>query len=213
MDEHLLRYDKDKELVFIDFETENLCLHDFKNIPWQVALIKTKGGIKTDERDYYIEWDRKLSVSPQAAMITKFSYSTYKSKAIPYREIFPTIEDWLENCDHIVGHNILGFDMYLIKNYYEAMGKSYQHLVEKTIDTYCLSKAMKLDIQHKPEMESLLEFQYKLINLKKRGIKTNLKQMGIDFGIEHDYDNLHNALADLELNLKVWNKLKWAVEV
>jgi DNA polymerase III epsilon subunit-like protein len=146
-------------------------------------------------------------------MITKFSHSTYKNKAVPYNEIFPTIEDWLENCDYIVGHNILGFDMYLIKNYYEAMGKPYQHLVDKVIDTYCLAKAMKMDIQHKPDLESITEFQYKLIHLKKKGIKTSLKQMGMDFSIEHDYANLHNALVDLELNLKVWNKLKWSVEV
>ena len=34
-----------------------------------------------------------------------------------------------------------------------------------------------------------------------------------EFDIEHDYGKLHNALVDLELNLKVWNKLKWNVEV
>ena len=48
---------------------------------------------------------------------------------------------------------------------------------------------------------------------RKHAIKTSLKQMGLDFSIEHDYNNLHNALVDLELNLKVWNKIKWAVEV
>ena len=34
-----------------------------------------------------------------------------------------------------------------------------------------------------------------------------------NYEIDHDYDKLHNALVDLELNLKVWNKLKWEIEL
>ena len=42
MDEHLLRFDKDKNYTFIDCETENLCLNDFHNLPWQIGMIKIK---------------------------------------------------------------------------------------------------------------------------------------------------------------------------
>ena len=38
----------------------------------------------------------------------------------------------------VLGHNILGFDIYLIKFMYESQGLSYQHLMEKTLDTMCL---------------------------------------------------------------------------
>ena len=31
--------------------------------------------------------------------------------------------------------------------------------------------------------------------------------------IEHDDDKLHNARVDLRLNAKVWDKLKWQMEV
>jgi hypothetical protein len=37
--------------------------------------------------------------------------------------------------------------------------------------------------------------------------------MGKYYNIKHDYDKLHNALVDLELNLKVWNKLKWEIDL
>ena len=42
-------------------------------------------------------------------------------KGIAPEEAFPTIQDWLDNCDYIVGHNVLGFDIYLIKDLYENM--------------------------------------------------------------------------------------------
>ena len=32
--------------------------------------------------------------------------------------------------------------------------------------------------------------------------------LGKEFRIDHDYENLHNALVDLKLNIKVWNELK-----
>ena len=69
MDSHLLRFKDDKLFVFIDFETENLCLNFSNNVPWQMAMLKSKGGEKTDERDIMIEWDRKVNVSAEAARI------------------------------------------------------------------------------------------------------------------------------------------------
>jgi len=40
MDEDFLRFDKEKEYVFIDCETLNLCLNSCHNLPWQIAMIK-----------------------------------------------------------------------------------------------------------------------------------------------------------------------------
>ena len=37
--------------------------------------------------------------------------------------------------------------------------------------------------------------------------------MGEEFGIEHDYDKLHDALVDLELNIKVWDKIKYQIDL
>ena len=51
MDEHLLRFDKDKNYVLIDCETENLCLHSTNNLPWQIGIIKAKGEKKVDEQE------------------------------------------------------------------------------------------------------------------------------------------------------------------
>ena len=212
MDEHLLRFDKDKTYVFIDCETENLCLNSVNNLPWQIAMIKTQGEKVLDTKDYYVKWDRQINVSKEAARITNFNQKKYNSSAVEYDEVFPTIFDWLEHADYIVGHNLLGFDIYLIKDFYLKMGKPYHHLMDKIIDTLSLARGVKSGDAYKPK-DYLLEYQYRMIHFKKRGMKTNLAQLGKDYSIDHNYDNLHDALVDLGLNLKVWNKLKWQVEI
>ena len=212
MDSHLLRFDKEKTFVFIDFETENLCLNFRHNIPWQMAMLKAKGDEKFDERDILIEWDRKLNVSPEAAKITRFSQDKYDKLKKPHDKVFKLMENWLEEADYIVGHNVLGFDLYLILEYYKKMGKDGSHLTDKVIDTYALAKAYKLGSE-KPSDASLIEFQYQLMSIRKRGLGGSLKAMGENFDIEHDYSKLHDALVDLELNLKVWNKLKWMLDI
>jgi len=212
MDEHLLRFDKEKEYVFIDCETLNLCLHYCHNLPWQIAMIKAKGDKKFDEKDFFIKWDTNLKISDDAARITRFDQKVIDRKGVAPEEIFPTMKDWLDKADYIVGHNILGFDIYLIKEYYKMMGESCDHLYEKIIDTHSVAKGYKLSLPYK-QGDSFLEYQYMAAHKKKKGVKTSLSALGKEFDIEHDYGKLHNALVDLELNLKVWNKLKWNVEV
>ena len=212
MDGHLIRFDEDKTFVFIDCETENLCLNSFNNLPLQIAMIKAKGGQILDSKDYYVGWDRDVNVSVEAARITRFNPVDYDKRKIKFEEIFPTIEDWLDNADYIVGHNILGFDIYLIKDFYNYVGKDYRHLMSKIIDTNCIARGIKFELPYRTS-ENFLEYQYKLVHERRKGIKTNLTALGREFQIEHDYDRLHDALVDLELNLKVWNQLKYQLEM
>jgi DNA polymerase III epsilon subunit-like protein len=211
MDNKLLRFNNKKNLVLIDFETENLCLHGEENLPWQAAMIKSVDGKATDRKNFYVKWHRELKVSKEAARITRFSLADYKKKALPIEDIFPTLKDWLNNADYILGHNILGFDIYLIRYIYSYMGEDYMPLMHKIIDTNCVAKGIKFGIFYKPE-EDFLEYQYKIMHTRRKGVRTNLAYLGKEFKIEHDSDNLHDALVDLELNLKVWNQLKYQIE-
>ena len=52
-----------------------------------------------------------------------------------------------------------------------------------------------------------------MLNFRQRGAKNSLSALGKEFEIEHDYKSLHNALVDLQLNIKVWDKLKWKVNI
>jgi len=59
---------------------------------------------------------------------------------------------------------------------------------------------------------SLLDFQMKMLSIRKKGMRTSLGALGKSNSIEHDYAKLHDALVDLELNLKVWDKLKYQID-
>ena len=213
MREHLLRFDKSKTYVFIDCETFNLCLNSVYNLPWQIAMIKAVAGKKVAEKNFYIKWDTDLKIGAEAAKITKYSQKTMDDKGVPPEEAFPTIRDWLDNADWIIAHNMLGFDLYLIKDYYRLNGLDYKHLMPKILDTNSLARGVKLGTPYKEDEGSLIEYQYRMTNTRKKGVRTNLTALGKGYDIDQDYDKLHNAIVDLELNLKVWNKLKWQIEV
>ena len=127
----LLRYNKDEEFVFIDCETFNLCLNFAHNLPWQISMIKVKGDEVVAFKDFYIKWDTHLKIGEEAARITRYSQKKMDQKGVAPENVYPTIKDWLDNADHIVGHNILGFDIYLIKGLYEYMNDDYKPLVKK----------------------------------------------------------------------------------
>ncbi len=212
MDEHLLRFNKDKTYVFIDCETLNLCLNFCQNLPWQISMLKVKGNHIIDERDYYIKWNTNLKISEEAARLTRYSQTRMDKDGLAPEEVFPTIHEWLRDCDYIVGHNILGFDLYLLKGFYEYMREDYNQLTPKIIDTNCIARGVKYGMIYKKD-EDFTCYQYKVLHTRKKGVKSSLSFLGKEFEIEHDYENLHDAIVDLKLNLKVWNKLKWQIEI
>ena len=166
MDNHLIRFQK-KKFLFLDFETFNVCLSDKFNLPWQVAtiLIETieddKGKIKAAERgrqDLYLKWDTDLKISKEAKRITKYSDTKFKSRCIPEEEGFNIIYDLVEKSDYLVGHNFLGFDIYLLRNWYRKYGKNYDSLPHKTLDTFAIAKSVALAHRYKNTREPRKRF-------------------------------------------------------
>ena len=186
MDEHLLRYEKEKVVVFIDCETLNLCLNSCHNLPWQISMLKVVGGKIQDEKDFYLKWDTNLTISEEAARITRYSQTRMDKEGVEPDGVLPTIINWLDSCDYIVGHNILGFDIYLIKDFYKYMGRDYKHLMEKLIDTNCVAKGIKFGLFYKPG-EDFLSYQYKMMHKRVKGVRSSLVFLGKEFEIEHDY--------------------------
>ncbi len=208
----LIRYNTDKTFVFIDCETFNLCLNFQHNLPWQISMLKVKGDDVIASKDFYIKWDTHLKIGEEAARITRYSQNTMDRKGLTPEKVYPTIKEWLDEADYVVGHNVLGFDIYLIKGLYEYMGDDYRHLVDKVLDTNCIARGIRLEKPYYKD-DSFMEYQYQMIAKPVKGLKTNLAALGKYYDIEHDYDKLHNALVDLELNVKVWNKLKWEIDL
>tara|TARA_B100000959_G_C14970515_1_gene619487 strand:- start:1488 stop:2018 length:531 start_codon:yes stop_codon:yes gene_type:complete len=176
-------------------------------------MIKVVAGKKIAEKDFYIKWDTDLEIGEEAARITRYSQKKMDDRGIPPEEAFPTIKDWLDNADWIIAHNMLGFDLYLIRDFYKINNLDYRHLMPKILDTNALAKGIKLGIPYREGEDSLIEYQYRMMNTRKKGVRTNLTALGRGYDIDHDYGKLHDAIVDLELNLKVWDKIKWQIEI
>jgi DNA polymerase III epsilon subunit-like protein len=213
MESHLLRFDKKKTFTFLDFETENLNLYLPMNLPWQISMLRVQGEKIIAEADFYVKWHRPLKVSEGAALVTRFNQDNIDFKGTDYRTVVKQTVEWTSNCDYIIGHNVLGFDLHLLKFMYEMEGVDASGLAEKIIDTHALAKGIKLGNVYNSSRTSLVEYQYRMINTYAKGVKTNMTTLGKEYNIKHDYETLHNSLSDLYLNLKLWNKIKWQVEI
>lgn len=215
MFEDLLRFDKNKKFFFFDLETFNLCLNFVQNRPWQFGILIVQGDEVIESKDILINWTKEtdLKISDEAARITRYDHGKVLREGIKPKEAWEIAEKYMDSCDYIIGHNIINFDIYLLKGYAEYLNRPWKHLVPKMIDTRSLIQGMKLGIPFNKEKDNLIEYQYRMSNRVVKGVKTNLTAVGKEYNIEHDYENLHNAIVDLELNLKVWNKVKYQIDI
>ena len=214
MEENWLRFNKKAKIALIDVETFNLALNFQINRPWQIAVLKVQGDTILEEIDKLVKWDDcKFKIGAGAAAVTKFNQHHFDAHCVGPDEAFHQIWEPLKWADRIIMHNGLRFDIYLLKGYAEYMGEDWSFILDKVIDTKSVAQGIKMNNPYRPNDDVWIDYQYRMANCHVKGIKTNLTTLGKEFGIEHDYDNLHNALVDLKLNLKVWNKLKYQLEL
>lgn len=214
MDEHLLRFKKDVKFALIDVETFNLGLNFQTNRPWQIAVIMAQGDFIVRELDVMIKWDDcKFSIGSEAAKITRFNQQAFDAAAISPEDAFKQFWPMLQEADYVVMHNGLRFDIYLLKGFAECMKADWSFLLPKVIDTRAIAQGIKLGRPYQPKEDVLIDYMYRMASDRTKGVKTSLTTLGKEYGIEHDYENLHNALCDLQLNLKVWNKIKHQTEL
>jgi DNA polymerase III alpha subunit (gram-positive type) len=214
MSDKLLRFDKEKEIVLFDFESYNLFLNPQNNKAWELAMMRVKGDKIIDQKSWILLWDygENLKCGDGARFITGYTEEREANEGIPAEQVFPTIMEWMDNADILMGHNILGFDMYLTRWIYRHFGKSWRHLIPKCIDTNCLAKGIALDIQPS-EGEDLFTYQMKLYHKRQKGLKTGIDALLKQLNIEFDASRRHQALYDIELNKMIWDRLKYNIEI
>lgn len=212
-DKKLLRFDFDQEYCFFDKETENLNLVN-NNRPWQLAYLICKGTKVVEKFDKYLLWDN-INVSPEAAKITGFKMEKYLDLAEDPKKVLKEFDEFLfDNKYFICGHNILGFDVYIYKNAKKELGMPINYsFMDRCIDTNCLAKAIKCDVKYEKDQIDFISWQYKFIEFRKRGLKTNLQQLCKDYNIDFDPKKLHEALYDVERNFEVFQKQLWEIEI
>lgn len=208
----LIRFRKDVKITFIDCETLNLCLNYCHNLPWQISMLDVVGEEIVDEADLFVKWDTNLQISDDAARITRYNPAVIVEKGIAPEKAFEVVYPWLEKCEYILGHNTLGFDIYLIYHLYKKFNKDPRHLISKFIDTNAIMKGLKLNIPYNKK-DDFIEYQYRMMSIRQKGLKTNLKLTAEEHDIQFDENKLHDGLYDLFVNKQVWDKVKYKIEI
>jgi DNA polymerase III epsilon subunit-like protein len=213
MQAELLRFDKNQKYILFDLESCSLNLQHPSNKPWQVGFILGRGEYIQSLHCHYVKWP-DLKVSPEASIVTHFSYEIYNCEAEDALKILNKFEQYLFDESYlIVGHNILGFDVYLHQIWRRLLGKPTDFsYINRCIDTNALAKATKLGISYNKK-ELLLAFQYRMLDRIEKGLKTRLEVLGKEYGIDFDKEKLHDAGNDVKLNWEVWNKLKYQIDI
>lgn len=219
MREDLLRHKKSQKYLFFDYETCNLNLGSKTNKPWQLAFSLIHDGLLHESKDYWLKWD-DIKVSKDAARITGFTDKEYKKRAVDSRKALDDFEKYLYDEDYlIVGHNILGFDVYIHGIHRRLLGlpPDYSY-INRLIDTNCLAKAISKDIPPPNtafalDSNDLTSWQYKLCNFRERGLKTNLKFLCQKYEVPFNEEKLHDALYDIKKNYEVFKKQVWDIEL
>ena len=97
MNNHLLRFDKNKNYIIFDYETCGLNLASLNNKPWQLAYLVVKNDKVVEENDFYLKWDN-LPISDDAKKITGFKESVYKKRAVDPLEVLERFDKYLSAC-------------------------------------------------------------------------------------------------------------------
>jgi DNA polymerase III alpha subunit (gram-positive type) len=199
----LLRFKKQQNYIIVDVETEGLNLISSK--PWQVSWIICRGDKTISKHDHFIRWDN-INVSADAARITGFNKNHYYEKAESPIEVFKQLSKYLYDPSFLViGQNLLGFDVYMINVWRKLMGmKSDNSYVNRVIDTKSISTAIFKNIL--PDKENFLSWQYKMLHIREKGLKTNQAFMLKYYDIPHDPKRLHDSLYDVEMTFEIFKK-------
>jgi len=199
----LLRFKKQQNYITVDVETEGLNLISSK--PWQVSWIICRGDKMISKHDHFIRWDN-INVSADAARITGFNKNHYYEKAECPIEVFEQLSKYLYDPSFLViGQNLLGFDVYMINVWRKLMGmKSDNSYVDRVIDTKSISTAIFKNVL--PDKENFLSWQYKMLHIREKGLKTNQAFMLKYYDIPHDPKRLHDSLYDVEMTFEIFKK-------
>jgi len=210
MKAELLRFKHKQKYLIFDTETEGLNL--IKSRPWQIAWIVAEGKNIVSKNDRFIKWDN-VQVSDGAAKITGFTYSDYDRRAEDSQKVWADFSKYLFDPEYIIiGQNLLGFDVYMLNVWMQAMGfKPDYSYIDRIIDTKSIATAIFKNIL--PEKENFISWQYKLLNHKEKGLKTSQLTLLKHYGIPHDPKKLHDALYDIEMNFEIFLKQIYDIEI
>lgn len=213
MEGNLLRFNKTQKYLFWDKETEDLRLNG--NRPWQLSYILATQNEILEEHDKFLWWD-DLQMSSGAAAITRFNHEDYKRKSQDPLGIIEEFDSYLYDPDIInVGANLWGFDIFVHNTTRQLLGKKTDYsYVKNLLCIQSIEKAKHLGIkqisQNPMERTALM---LSLTNYRKKGLKTNVKHLCSEYGVDYDPFMAHDGLVDCGYTRSIFNKQIWSIDI
>jgi DNA polymerase III epsilon subunit-like protein len=214
MQQDLLRFQNKQKYAVIDCEACSLNLVHKNNLAWQWAILDCEGDKVINQHNLYVKWPH-IPISEEAAKVTHFDQNKINQLGIDPKLVLEIVDKYIYNPEYkLLIHNGLGYDVYLHNIFRNNLGyKTDYSYIDRVIDTHALAKGIKLDIKY-DNKDDFTTYQYSLLNIKSKGLKTNLTILGKENDIQFDYDNLHDGIKDVELLFLIWNKwIKWQIDI
>lgn len=199
--------------VVWDLETEGLNLGLTR--PWQLAYIVAENGRIKKKENCFIDI-HDLNISEKAAQVTRFSWEKYNLLKRPAEEIVDKFEEFLYDDEvRLIGHNTLGYDVYILANLYQHIGRKLdlKKIIYKFYDTLSIARAQHFQSPPPKDKYEFLAWQYKHLHKFDKSVKTSLSALAERNGIEVDKSKTHDALYDIEINYLVFKKLQYAIDL
>jgi DNA polymerase III alpha subunit (gram-positive type) len=191
-------------IYFCDTETESLNLDCSR--PWEFAWVKMENGIITDSQSRYIKWDN-LKVGKEAQKKTGFNQKKYDQTAVDPQVVYDEIKDWFLGEDLLGFHNGLNFDVYIVRNWFRNIGQFQDYSwARRIVDTNALVKAWKSESKPEANFDA---WQYKWINTRKRGLKSNITDVCKEWDIAIDESRTHQGDYDCYLTSQIFKKVAY----
>jgi len=210
--ENLLRFNRKQKYLLWDTETASLNLQAKNNLPWEYGwILMTLDGI-IEEKEYHVKWPQlktgEMKIRKLVDDMTGFSrkFENYDNWTAP-EVVLDEFEKHLYDPSVIpIAHNGLGFDVYMHNTHRKVLGRESDYsYIERFIDTNAVAKGWKL--QYNWEGKNRIAAQYQLLDHRVRGMKTSIKALCKEFGIEYDVDRAHHATYDVSLMNQIFRKL------
>lgn len=228
--EGCLKHSYNQKFAVADSETCNLNIINGENLPWNISLLLAEKREIKKTLDLY-PWIDPLNISEGAAAVTRFNFQDYKNKATRARDCWDILSSFLYREDIlIVGHNLLGFDIYVFEMFKNWLIKTGQLSVDeltppqrkkfsyihRILDTNCMAKALFFEVKLPEYLKSPADFlmaQLRLVPEHDRKIKTNQIYLAKYFDIQIDENQSHGSLYDNTICWQVFEKLVSVLKV
>lgn len=196
-----------RKLLIWDYETESLS--ELYARPWQLGFCIYEKGQEVFSYSSYIKYNTPLKVSPGAARATHYNPFIVEKEGKPAQEVFDIFWKYLYDEQYTpAGHNLLGYDVQINNVARRELGlpPDYSY-VPRILDSNAIARGFKMNLKPK-KGENLVAWQYKMLNIRAKGVKTSILTLCREYSIECDENRLHEAIYDTRMNYQIFKELE-----